>query len=135
MKTLRTLLAAIVALVAMVASGLQASAQAPATPDMLRLVVSEIQKQLPLEAETGIALTAVSLNDDATLMTWTIKVDPKKMGTTLEELKSELGEYSDSDFGALLGDEMENMIKMLGCKCDVVVAYPDKTTKVFHLSN
>lgn len=129
MKTLRTIIAGIAMVIAMVAAP-RSSAQT-VTPEMKKMVVAEMQKMLPMEVTPGMTWTKFTLNPECTVMSWTFKLDPKKLGTTLQEAKDEMNGYSNSDIKALLGDEVTEVLDMMQCNCNIIFTFPDGTSKKY----
>lgn len=133
MKKIRTILCGLVAAFALMFSTSVAKAQ-DISPEMLRMVVAEMNKELPMQVEEGMNFTKVALNSDCTVLTLYFDLNPKQMGMTLEEAKAELGSYSGNDMKAMVGDDIEQLFALFNCTVDLVINYPDKTSQTFHLT-
>lgn len=131
MKKIKAIALCIMAVVAMVVAMPKASAQS--MEDVRKMAVIEIRKQLPMEVAEGMTWTKCDLSADNTVMVWTFKVNPRQMGVSLAEAKSELDGYTNSEFKAMLGDEFDAVLAAFGCDVQVVLVFPDNTTKKFRI--
>lgn len=132
MKKIKAIALSIIAVVAMVIAMPNAQAQT-LTPDMRKMAVVEMRKQLPMEVTEGMTWTKCDLSQDGNTMIWTFKVNPRQMGVSLAEAKSELNGYTNSEFKALLGDDFQQVLDMFGCDVQIVLVFPDNTTKKFRI--
>lgn len=131
MKTLRTIIAGLALIIAMM-SAPQISAQTVST-DMKKAVMVEMQKQLPMEVSTGMTWTKFTYDPGYTTMTWVFRINPKQMGTTLREAKEEMNGYTNRDIKALLGDDVQEVLDMLQSNCRIVFTFPDGTSKQYFI--
>ncbi len=131
MKHLKTLLAGIIAALALVVAAPSANAQLSKSD--LREGIALLNQQLPMEVAEGASITKITLNDDATLMTIIFKLVPSKMGITLAEAKAEVSEMSAADMRGFIGDDLDELFATFGCDVDIVISFPDKTSQTFHM--
>ena len=108
-------------------------ASAQMTTDMRKTAVIEMRKQLPMEVAEGMKWTKVDLSKDGQVMVWTFKVNPREMGSTLSEAKEELNSYTNSEFKSLLGDDFDEMLQIYDCDVQIIIEFPDNTSKKFRI--
>ena len=128
MKHLRSIIAGLVALLA-IAVAPTTTAQ-KLTPEQMVMAVEAFNKQLPMEIAEGISIDKMEVNDESTLLTITFKTNPKKMGITLEEAMAEIGS---GDIHEFLGDDAEELFKVFDCDIDIVIEFPDTSSKTVSL--
>lgn len=133
MKSIKSIMAALLAIVALFIAAPTASSET-LNASQRRAVIAEIQKQLPMEVEDGMFWIRAEINADATVMTFTITFDPAEIGLTVAEAKKELNGYTSAQFRKMLGDEFNDMVKSFGCQVNMVLMFPDKTSKIFRFS-
>ena len=136
MKHLKSLLAGLLAALALIVAAPAVNAQTGAqklSPSEMKMAVAAFSSQLPLEIAEGASIDKITINDDATLLTIVFKFNPAKMGISLAEAKSEMSDMSANDMRALIGDDIDDLFKVFDCDVDIVISFPDKTSQTFHM--
>ena len=135
MKTIRTLLTAILTFVA-VSLSTQASAQTPnLTLEQKKEVISMLKQQLPMEAGEGITWTAINMDWSKYIIKLRFEIDPKGIGLTLKEAKYGFSSLSSNEVRELVGKEFIDSMKMIGAKKVILtLVFPDKTSTSYEIT-
>lgn len=128
MKTLRTLLTAIIALVAVAISS-QASAQtSDLTLEQKKAAVNVVKQQLPMVASEGVTWTTIDMDWSKHIVTLRFEIDPKGLGLSLKDAKYGFSSMSSDAVRGLVKDFIDSM-KIIGArKAVLIMAFPDKTS-------
>lgn len=133
MKTIKSILVGVMAVVAMFVAAPKVQAQTAL--EMRKMVVAEMRKELPMEVEEGLTWSKCDLSQDGETMIWTFKINPRKMGVSLADAKEEFNGLTSREFKAMIDEdgEFDSIMGMLGCDVQIIIAFPDGTNKKFML--
>lgn len=137
MKSLKIFIVAILTVVGMLSESHLAFGQ-NYTKAQLNQIVTELNKELPMEVEKGMTWTKISFNSTGTVMYLTFKVDFKKMSDEELELTDELGmeifnSFSDEEFKGYLGEDFAAMMLNFGCDVEITLEFPNGTSKKYKI--
>lgn len=104
-----------------------ANAQQKLNAEQRKMVVAEMQKQIPAQVSPGMTWSAISLNSTSTVLNLTFKINATEMGTTNAEFREELSQIDPTEFKSLLGEEFAGMLVMFGCDAKITFLFTDST--------
>lgn len=130
MKRIKTIILSVIAVIAAAVAMPRVEAQT-LPPEYRQTVAVEMRKQLPMEVTNGMTWTKFDFSQDGNTMIWTFKINPKEMGLSLAAAKQELNGYTNSEFKAILGDDILQVLKMFDSDLKIILVFPDNTNKTF----
>ncbi len=132
MKSIKTIILAITAIVTFFVAVPSVSAQTLSS-EQRQAAVTALQAQLPADLDGGMRWTKVELSPAGDLLTIVLFINPKSMGLTLDEIKKELSNMTESQVKEMFG-EIYEMVTLFGCDIDIIMEFTDNTSKKYHFA-